>query len=48
MKTNNVAAEVFCMFLFLLLLAGTVNAAEIYDFNPDWMFLRSDRQLAPK
>ena len=48
MKTNNVAAEVFCMFLFLLLLAGMANAAEIYDFNPDWMFLRSDHQLAPK
>ena len=48
MKTNKVAAEVFCMFLFLLLLAGTGNAAEIYDFNPDWMFLRSDHQLAPK
>ena len=48
MKTNKVAAEVFCMFLFLLLLAGMANAAEIYDFNPDWMFLRSDHQLAPK
>ena len=48
MKTNKAAAEVFCMLLFLLLLAGTANAAEIYDFNRGWMFLRSDHQIAPR
>jgi len=48
MKMNNAAAEVFRMFLFLLLLAGTANAAEIYDFNQGWMFMRSDHQIAPR
>ena len=47
-KSNKNAAEIICLFLFLLLLAGTAGASEIYDFNPDWMFLQSDHQLAPK
>ena len=48
MKMNKTAAEVFCSFLFLLLLAGTGNASEIYDFNPGWKFLRTDHQIAPR
>ena len=48
MKMNRNAADVFAMLVFLLLLAGTANASEIYDFNPGWMFLQSDHQFAPK
>ena len=48
MKTNKIAAEAFCLFLFLLLLAGTLDASEIYDFNPGWMFMHSDSQIAPR
>ena len=47
MKMNKIVVEAFCLFLFLLLLAGTSNASEIYDFNPGWMFLQSDAQIAP-
>ena len=47
-KMNKTAAETACLFLFLLLLAGTSGASEIYDFNPGWMFLNSDHQIAPK
>ena len=45
---NRTAAEFICLFLFLLLLADSSNASEIYDFNPGWMFLHSDHQIAPK
>ena len=48
MKTTKTAAEVICLFLFLLLLAGTSSASEVYDFNSGWMFLHSDHQIAPK
>ena len=48
MKTNQTVSEVLCMFLFLLLLAGTAKASEIYDFNTGWRFMRSDRQIAPR
>ena len=48
MKLNKTAIEVFCLILFLLLLAGQSGAAEVYDFNPGWMFLHSDHQFAPK
>ncbi|MBR4253861.1 MAG: DUF4982 domain-containing protein [Lentisphaeria bacterium] len=47
-KTNKSFAEFICLFVFLLLLAGTSGASEIYDFNPDWMFMQSDHQLVPK
>ncbi len=47
-KMNKTAAEIVCLFLFLLLLAGPSAASEIYDFNPDWMFLNSDHQITPK
>ena len=40
--------DVFCLLLFLLLLSGTVGAAEVYDFNTGWMFYHSDEQLLPK
>ena len=48
MKMNKKTAEVLCLLLFLLLLAGTAGASEIYDFNPGWMFMRSDTQIAPR
>ena len=47
-KTNKTAIEAFCLILFLVLLAGTTSASEIYDFNPGWMFLQSDHQIAPR
>ncbi len=47
-KMNKTAVEVICMFLFLVLLSGTVGASEVYDFNPGWMFLHSDHQIAPR
>ena len=47
-KMNKTFAEIICLFLFLLLLSGTSIASEIYDFNPGWMFLQSDHQIAPK
>ena len=47
MKTNKTAVDAFCLILFLLLLAGTSHASEIYDFNPGWMFMHSDKQIAP-
>lgn len=46
-KMNKTVAELVCL-LFFLLLAGTSGAAEIYDFNPGWMFMHSDHQIAPK
>ena len=47
-KLNKTVSEIICLFLFLLLLSGTSVASEIYDFNPGWMFMHSDHQLAPK
>ena len=47
-KLNKTSVEAFCLFLFLLILAGPSGASEIYDFNPGWMFLHSDHQIAPK
>ena len=47
MKKNRSVVEVFCLILFLLLLAGTSDAADIYDFNPGWMFMHSDKQIGP-
>ena len=47
-KMNKTAAEFICLLFFLLLLAGPSGASEIYDFNPGWMFMHSDHQLAPK
>ena len=48
MKSYKTVAEIICLFLFLLILAETTSASEIYDFNPGWMFLHSDHQIAPK
>ena len=48
MKSYKTVAEIICLFLFLLLLAGTAGASEIYDFNPGWMFRHSDHQICPK
>ena len=48
MKSYKTVAEIICLLLFLLLFAGTTGASEIYDFNPGWMFLHSDHQIAPK
>ena len=48
MKANKTVSEVLCIFLFLILLAGTSGAADIYDFNPGWLFLHSEQQIAPK
>ena len=48
MKKNQTASEVIRMFLFLLLLAGTANASEVYDFNTGWLFRHADRQIAPR
>ncbi|MBP5586789.1 MAG: DUF4982 domain-containing protein [Lentisphaeria bacterium] len=45
---NKKAVRTACLSLFLILLAGTAGASEIYDFNPGWMFLPSDHQIAPK
>ena len=47
MKKNRSVVEVFCLVLFLLLLAGTSDATDIYDFNPGWMFMHSDKQIGP-
>ena len=47
-KTNKNLAEFICLIVFLLLLAGTSGASEVYDFNPGWMFMQSDHQLAQK
>ncbi|MBQ7732287.1 MAG: DUF4982 domain-containing protein [Lentisphaeria bacterium] len=47
-KTNRASVESISLFLFLLLLAGPSFASEVYDFNPGWMFLHSDHQIAPK
>ena len=48
MKIHKTAAEFICLIVFLLLLAGTSGASEIYDFNPGWMFMQSDHQIALK
>ena len=48
MKSNKAIAEFICLFFFLMLLSGTSGASEIYDFNPGWMFMQSDQQIAPK
>ncbi len=47
-KPYQTVAEVVCLLFFLLILAAPSGAAEIYDFNPGWMFLQSDHQIAPK
>ena len=41
-------SDVFCLLLFLLLMSGTVGAAEVYDFNTGWLFYHSDEQLLPR
>ena len=46
-KINKTFVTFACL-LFFLLLAGTSGASEIYDFNPGWMFMHSDHQIAPK
>ena len=48
MNLNKKAVEIICLFVFLLLLAGTSGASEVYDFNPGWMFMHSDHQIAPR
>ena len=48
MNTKSYKTAAFCLFLFLLLLAGTSSASEIYDFNSGWMFLHSDQQITLK
>ena len=48
MKMNKTASELIFLFIFLILLSGTSGASEIYDFNPGWMFMQSDTQIAPR
>ncbi len=47
LNMNKNIVEIFCLF-FLLLLTGTSGASEVYDFNPGWMFMHADSQIAPK
>ena len=47
-KMNKTVVEIVSLLLFFLLLSGTAGASEIYDFNPGWMFLHSDEQIATK
>ena len=48
MKLNKTFAEFFCLLFLFLLLVGNADASDIYDFNPGWMFMHSDHQIAPK
>ena len=47
-KMNKNFAGLVCPLSLFLLFAGNLNASEIFDFNPGWMFKHSDHQIAPR
>ena len=47
-KMNKNFAGLVCPLSLFLLFAGNLDASEIFDFNPGWMFKHSDHQIAPR